>query len=261
MPLPAISALTDWTAAMSRLCEQAAGRIDARPEFFQLAQILACLAGSICYSKRARKASRHFGWVAQLVEQGTENPRVRGSIPFPATRSDTTRRPSVFGSFSLRSVVFVPLTLFVGALRVQLLVQLGARGLKGRLIGQIASPLSGRRRGSASPACSSHQVRCVRPAGMHVRFPLARLMCCLSSSRARACRPSLPTCPFPPRAQARSRLCQRTRLRRERGRAARLHQHLACAPGPTARLRQCAARDRRANRLPRPARRSHISHT
>ena len=25
------------------------------------------------------------GWVAQLVEQRTENPRVRGSIPFPAT--------------------------------------------------------------------------------------------------------------------------------------------------------------------------------
>ena len=25
------------------------------------------------------------GWVAQSVEQGTENPRVRGSIPFPAT--------------------------------------------------------------------------------------------------------------------------------------------------------------------------------
>ena len=28
---------------------------------------------------------RAFGWVAQLVEQGTENPRVRGSTPFPAT--------------------------------------------------------------------------------------------------------------------------------------------------------------------------------
>ena len=27
------------------------------------------------------------GWVAQLVEQGTENPRVRGSTPFPATRT------------------------------------------------------------------------------------------------------------------------------------------------------------------------------
>ena len=31
-------------------------------------------------------ALQAFGWVAQLVEQGTENPRVRGSIPFPATR-------------------------------------------------------------------------------------------------------------------------------------------------------------------------------
>ena len=29
--------------------------------------------------------SEHSGWVAQLVEQRTENPRVRGSIPFPAT--------------------------------------------------------------------------------------------------------------------------------------------------------------------------------
>ena len=29
--------------------------------------------------------SAYSGWVAQLVEQRTENPRVRGSIPFPAT--------------------------------------------------------------------------------------------------------------------------------------------------------------------------------
>ena len=28
---------------------------------------------------------RHHGWVAQLVEQWTENPRVAGSIPAPAT--------------------------------------------------------------------------------------------------------------------------------------------------------------------------------
>ena len=31
--------------------------------------------------------SAYSGWVAQLVEQRTENPRVRGSIPFPATRT------------------------------------------------------------------------------------------------------------------------------------------------------------------------------
>ena len=29
--------------------------------------------------------SAYSGWVAQLVEQRTENPRVRGSIPFRAT--------------------------------------------------------------------------------------------------------------------------------------------------------------------------------
>ena len=97
LPLPAISALTDWTAAMSRLCEQAAGRIDARPEFFPISKILTCLAGSICYSKRARKASRHFGWVAQLVEQGTENPRVRGSTPFPATSKHAGQGTSCSG--------------------------------------------------------------------------------------------------------------------------------------------------------------------
>ena len=28
-----------------------------------------------------------LGWVAQMVEQGTENPRVGGSIPPPATKS------------------------------------------------------------------------------------------------------------------------------------------------------------------------------
>jgi hypothetical protein len=27
---------------------------------------------------------RHHGWVAQLAEQWTENPRVAGSIPAPA---------------------------------------------------------------------------------------------------------------------------------------------------------------------------------
>ena len=32
-------------------------------------------------------ATQAEGWVAQLVEQGTENPCVRGSTPFPATRT------------------------------------------------------------------------------------------------------------------------------------------------------------------------------
>ena len=44
-----------------------------------------------------------FGWVAQLVEQGTENPRVGGSIPPPATRADTQvvkgARPKIKSSF------------------------------------------------------------------------------------------------------------------------------------------------------------------
>ncbi len=31
------------------------------------------------------RAGTHKGWVAQLVEQRTENPRVPGSIPGPAT--------------------------------------------------------------------------------------------------------------------------------------------------------------------------------
>ena len=47
----------------------------------------------IAYIKRAA-FEQCFGWVAQLVEQGTENPRVRGSIPFPATRNT---RAATFG--------------------------------------------------------------------------------------------------------------------------------------------------------------------
>jgi hypothetical protein len=35
----------------------------------------------------SRKRCREDGWVAQLVEQRTENPRVPGSIPGPATSS------------------------------------------------------------------------------------------------------------------------------------------------------------------------------
>jgi len=33
---------------------------------------------------RAPQDRRHHGWVAQLAEQWTENPRVGGSIPPPA---------------------------------------------------------------------------------------------------------------------------------------------------------------------------------
>ena len=34
------------------------------------------------------RRDRHYGSVAQSVEQGTENPCVDGSIPFGATRND-----------------------------------------------------------------------------------------------------------------------------------------------------------------------------
>ena len=54
----------------------------------------------------ARVESNIFGWVAQLVEQGTENPRVRGSIPFPATRIDAGRRPKPPACFLLLRSVF-----------------------------------------------------------------------------------------------------------------------------------------------------------
>ena len=37
---------------------------------------------------RAPSDGRKHGWVAQLVEQRTENPRVAGSIPAPATFLD-----------------------------------------------------------------------------------------------------------------------------------------------------------------------------
>ena len=36
------------------------------------------------------KVGIHHGWVAQLAEQRTENPRVGGSIPPPATFSTPT---------------------------------------------------------------------------------------------------------------------------------------------------------------------------
>ncbi len=48
---------------------------------------LTVLAGLVIVNKLDLRAT-YFGWVAQLVEQGTENPRVRGSIPFPATRKN-----------------------------------------------------------------------------------------------------------------------------------------------------------------------------
>ena|GEM_PF-4035868 len=37
--------------------------------------------------KRCGILSNRYGWIAQLVEQRTENPRVAGSIPAPATTS------------------------------------------------------------------------------------------------------------------------------------------------------------------------------
>jgi hypothetical protein len=37
---------------------------------------------------RTIRCALNHGWVAQLVEQRTENPRVGGSIPSPATSSE-----------------------------------------------------------------------------------------------------------------------------------------------------------------------------
>ncbi len=44
------------------------------------------------------QTSRNDGWVAQLVEQRIENPRVGGSIPPPATNQNTKKPP--YGGFS-----------------------------------------------------------------------------------------------------------------------------------------------------------------
>src|SRR5260370_13515325 len=46
-----------------------------------------CAAAGILHSERPAFTcdSRSYGWVAQLAEQWTENPRVGGSIPPPAT--------------------------------------------------------------------------------------------------------------------------------------------------------------------------------
>ena len=59
----------------------------------------------ICLAKvgAARSVEGRFGngWIAQLVEQRIENPRVVGSIPSPATPS-LQRRRGGFGSMGLR---------------------------------------------------------------------------------------------------------------------------------------------------------------
>lgn len=43
-----------------------------------------------------------YGQIAQLVEQGTENPRVGGSIPSLATTNHLLRSPSAHGALRLR---------------------------------------------------------------------------------------------------------------------------------------------------------------
>jgi hypothetical protein len=42
--------------------------------------------------------SRHNGWVAQLAEQRTENPRVGGSIPPPARPHFHREKCAIFSS-------------------------------------------------------------------------------------------------------------------------------------------------------------------
>ena len=49
---------------------------------------------------RGVQTSRNDGWVAQLVEQRIENPRVGGSIPPPAT-TEQKSHPRVAFAFSL----------------------------------------------------------------------------------------------------------------------------------------------------------------
>ena len=48
----------------------------------------------VCYSEQAA-SEQCFGWVAQLVEQGTENPCVGGSTPSPATTTSPQVRDGV----------------------------------------------------------------------------------------------------------------------------------------------------------------------
>ena len=45
---------------------------------------------------------RFRGWVAQLVEQRIENPRVSGSIPFPATKIALDPAAATAGSFFIQ---------------------------------------------------------------------------------------------------------------------------------------------------------------
>src|SRR5256712_13437116 len=62
-----------------------------------------CSAARILHSERPAWACdcRSYGWVAQLAEQWTENPRVGGSIPPPASppfRRENTRETRLFWS-------------------------------------------------------------------------------------------------------------------------------------------------------------------
>src|SRR5213080_5568703 len=59
-----------------------------------------CSAARILHSERPAFVCdcRSYGWVAQLAEQWTENPRVGGSIPPPATialRAEEQPKPTV----------------------------------------------------------------------------------------------------------------------------------------------------------------------
>ncbi len=47
------------------------------------------VGGSIPSPATTNTPEAEFGWVAQLVEQRIENPRVGGSIPSPATRHES----------------------------------------------------------------------------------------------------------------------------------------------------------------------------
>src|SRR5713226_6067537 len=63
----------------------------------------ACPTVGILHSERPAFAydCRSYGWVAQLAEQWTENPRVGGSIPPPASptlRRENTRETRLFWS-------------------------------------------------------------------------------------------------------------------------------------------------------------------
>ena len=61
-----------------------------------------CVDGA-CEIRAAGRKSR-CGWVAQLVEQRTENPCVGGSIPPPATTSQNSPGPPSFPLFAISVV-------------------------------------------------------------------------------------------------------------------------------------------------------------